>query len=120
MAKIVDVQALQVGCLGAGTQERARSSEPAATPTRGGKDMAAGPLRGGKMSLQLTDDEGRQPDGRRPGTVLGRAGDQLALDLGEDLGHGDRPASRSTRRGRSPASFPIRRPPQAPTNTSAR
>ena len=43
------------------------------------------------MCLQLTDDEGRQPDGSPAGTRLGRAGDQLAFDLGEDLGHGDRP-----------------------------
>jgi hypothetical protein len=53
--------------------------------------VAAGPLRGGKMFLQLTDDEGRQPDGSAAGTRLGRAGDQLALDLGEGVGHGDRP-----------------------------
>jgi hypothetical protein len=53
--------------------------------------VAAGPLRGGKMCLQLTDDEGRQPDDSPAGARLGRAGDQPALDLGEDLGHGDRP-----------------------------
>jgi hypothetical protein len=43
------------------------------------------------MGLQLMDDEGRQPDGPPAGACLGRAGDQLAFDLGEDLGHGDRP-----------------------------
>jgi hypothetical protein len=43
------------------------------------------------MCLQLMDDEGRQPDGSAAGARLGRAGDQLAFDLGEDLGHGDRP-----------------------------
>ncbi len=52
--------------------------------------MAAGPLRGGKVCLQLTDDEGRQPDGSPAGTRLRRAGDQLAFDLGEGLSHGDR------------------------------
>jgi hypothetical protein len=52
--------------------------------------VAAGPLRGGKLCLQLTDDEGRRPDGPPAGARLGRVGDQLALDLGEDLGHGDR------------------------------
>jgi hypothetical protein len=52
--------------------------------------VATGPLRGGEMCLQLTDDEGRQPDGSPAGARLGRAGDQLALDLGEGLGHGDR------------------------------
>jgi hypothetical protein len=53
--------------------------------------VAAGPLRGGKVCRQLTDDEGRQPDGSPAGTRLVRAGDQLAFDLGEDVGHGDRP-----------------------------
>ena len=53
--------------------------------------MAAGPLRDGKVCLQLTDDEGRQPDGSPTGTRLGRAGDRLAFDLGEAFGHGDRP-----------------------------
>jgi hypothetical protein len=53
--------------------------------------VAAGPLRGGKVCLQLMDEEGRQPDGPTAGARLGRTGDQLALDLGEDLGHGDRP-----------------------------
>ena len=37
------------------------------------------------------DDEGRQPDGPAAGVRLGRAGDRLAFDLGEALGHGDRP-----------------------------
>jgi hypothetical protein len=32
-------------------------------PTGGGEDVVAGPLRGGKMCLQLMDGEGRQPDG---------------------------------------------------------
>jgi hypothetical protein len=48
-------------------------------------------LHGGKMFLQVMDDEGRQPDGPPAGARLGRAGDQLTVDLGEDLGHGDRP-----------------------------
>jgi hypothetical protein len=43
------------------------------------------------MCLQLTDDEARQPNGSAAGARLGRAGDQFAFDLGEDLGHGDRP-----------------------------
>jgi hypothetical protein len=73
--------------------------------------VATGPLRGGKMCLQLTDDEGRQPDGSPAGVRLGWAGDQLALDLGEDLGHGDRPGQQIDPAWRSPASSPIRRPP---------
>jgi hypothetical protein len=48
------------------------------------KDVAAGPLRGGKVCIQLTD------DGSPAGTRLGRASDQLAFDLGEGLGHSDR------------------------------
>jgi hypothetical protein len=39
--------------------------------------VATGVLRGGKMCLQPTDDEGRQSDGPTAGTCLGRAGDQL-------------------------------------------
>jgi hypothetical protein len=75
----------------AGTQKRARKpGTRSPLPTEGGEDVAAGPLRGGKVCLQLTDDEGRQPDGSPAGTRLGRAGDQLAFDLGEGLGHGDR------------------------------
>jgi hypothetical protein len=35
VAKIVDVQALQVGCLGAGTQERARKPGTRSGPHRG-------------------------------------------------------------------------------------
>ena len=75
----------------AGAQSAPESSGPAAAPTGGGEGVAAGPLRGGKMCLQLTDDEGRRPDGPTAGARLGRVGDQLALDLGEDLVHGDRP-----------------------------
>jgi hypothetical protein len=43
-----------------------------------------------KMCLQLTDDEGQQANGPAAGARLGRTGDQLAFDLGEDLGHDDR------------------------------
>jgi hypothetical protein len=76
----------------ASTQMRARRpGTPQRPPTGGGEDVAAGPLRDGKVCLQLTDDEGRQPDGSPAGARLGRAGDQLALDLGEALGHGDPP-----------------------------
>ena len=72
--------------------------------------MAAGPLRGGKMYLELMDDEGRQPDGPAAGVRLGRAGDQLAFDLSEDLGHGDRPGPRIDPAWAEPDQLPIRRP----------
>ena len=73
--------------------------------------MAAGPLRGGKMYLELMDDEGRQPTVHRPACVLGRAGDELALDLSEDHGHGDRPGPRIDPAWAEPDQLPIRRPP---------
>jgi hypothetical protein len=77
----------------AGTQRRAtrKPGTRSLPPTGGGEDVAAGPLRDGKVCLQLTDNEGRQPDGSPTGTRLGRAGDRLAFDLGEAFGHGDRP-----------------------------
>src|SRR5512133_2687788 len=92
VAKVVDAQALQAGCQGSRhPKARPKAPDPQRPPTGGGEDVAAGPLCGGKMCLQLADDEGRQPDGPAAGTRLGRPGDQLAVDLGEDLGHGDRP-----------------------------
>jgi hypothetical protein len=85
-------QALQAGCLGSrNPNARPKARDPAAAPTGGGEDVAAGPLRDGKVCLQLKDDEGRQPDGSPAGARLARAGDQLAFDLGEALGHGDHP-----------------------------
>jgi hypothetical protein len=63
------------------------------------------------MCLQLTDDEARRPDGSPAGTHLGWAGDQLAFDLGEDLGHGDRPAQQIDPASAEPGQLPIRRPP---------
>jgi len=92
VAKVVDAQALQAGGLGRRhPKARPEARNPQRPSTRGGEDVAAGPLGGGKVCLQLTDDEGRQPDGPPAGTRLGRASDQLALGLGEDFGHGDRP-----------------------------
>jgi hypothetical protein len=45
----------------------------------------------------VTDDEGRQPDGSPAGVRLGRAGDQIALDLGRISATVTAPTSRSTR-----------------------
>src|SRR4029453_18999649 len=49
LAKMVDAQALQAGCLGSRHPKRDRKLGTRSAPTRGGKDVAAGPLRGGKM-----------------------------------------------------------------------
>jgi hypothetical protein len=95
VAKVVDAQALQASCLGIRRpRARPKARDPQRPQPGGGEDVTAGPLRGGKMRLELTDDKGRQPDSSAAGTRLGRAGDQLALDLGEGLATVTAPASR--------------------------
>jgi hypothetical protein len=76
----------------AGTQKRARKLGTRSGPPPGAvKTWLRGRCAAARCALQLMDEEGRQPDGPTAGARLGRTGDQLALDLGEDLGHGDRP-----------------------------
>jgi hypothetical protein len=47
--------------------------------------VAAGPLRGGKMGLQLTDDEARQPDGSAAGPAADQVGPELGPAITEDF-----------------------------------
>jgi hypothetical protein len=72
VAKVVDAQALQAGRLGRRhPKARPKARNPQRPPTGSGEAVAAGPLRGGKMYLELMDDEGRQPDGPPAGVRLG-------------------------------------------------
>jgi hypothetical protein len=75
----------------AGTQERARKLGTRSALYRGGEDVVAGPLRGGKMCLQLMDDEGRQPAGSPHSAELGRDGEHSWTKAVQQviLRHGD-------------------------------
>ncbi len=81
---------LQAGCLVAGTQSAPQSPGRAGPFPPGPVKMWLPGRYPAAKCLQFTDDEARQPDGSPAGTRLGRSG-ELALDLGDDLGHGDHP-----------------------------
>jgi hypothetical protein len=89
VAKVVDAQALQAGCPGSRHPKRARKpGTRSPLPTAGGEDVAAGRCPAARCASSSRTTNG-SPTVRRRRASWG-AGDQLALDLGEDLGHGDR------------------------------